>query len=79
MHAQLSANDLLHIPIWKTAQLIKNRKKNMNNEYIRSFIDFQDINYTNGITSRKGVSGFTDWRHFGHSTVDFFIPYIFNI
>lgn len=71
MYAQLSANDLLHQPIWKTAQLIKNSKKNMNDEYVRSFIDFQDINYANGITAGKGVSGFTDWRHLGHSTVDF--------
>ncbi|KAM7493756.1 hypothetical protein LguiB_028365 [Lonicera macranthoides] len=71
MYAQLSANDLLHLPIWKTAQLIKNSKKNMNDEYVRSFIDFQDINYANGITAGKRVSGFTDWRHLGHSTLFF--------
>ncbi|KAK7841056.1 taxadien-5-alpha-ol o-acetyltransferase [Quercus suber] len=40
-------------------------------EYVRSFIDFQHLHYGEGITAGKGVSGFTDWRHLGHSTVDF--------
>ncbi|KAM7490896.1 hypothetical protein LguiA_033817 [Lonicera macranthoides] len=60
MYAQLSANDLLHLPIWKTAQLIKNSKKNMNDEYVRSFIDFQDINYANGITTGKRILGYLE-------------------
>lgn len=38
---------------------------------MRSFIDFQELHFAEGITAGKGVSGFTDWRHLGHSTVDF--------
>lgn len=71
MYAQLNANDLVDQPIWETAKLIKQSKYNATDEYVRSFIDFQELNYQKGITAGKGVSGFTDWRHLGHSTVDF--------
>ncbi|KAK3010423.1 hypothetical protein RJ639_012316 [Escallonia herrerae] len=71
MYAQLSAKDLVEQPIWQTAELIKKSKYNATDEYVRSFIDFQELNYAEGITAGKGVSGFTDWRHLGHSTVDF--------
>ncbi|KAK3039932.1 hypothetical protein RJ639_027767 [Escallonia herrerae] len=71
MYAQLNAKDLVEQPIWQTAELIKKSKYNATDEYVRSFIDFQELNYAEGITAGKGVSGFTDWRHLGHSTVDF--------
>lgn len=71
IYAPLAANDLLQQPIWKTAELIKASKANATDEYVRSFIDFQELNYEKGITAGKGVSGFTDWRHLGHSDVDF--------
>ncbi|KAA8515159.1 hypothetical protein F0562_018338 [Nyssa sinensis] len=71
MYVQLSAKVLVEQPIWKTAELIKKSKHNATDEYVRSFIDFQELNYEKGITAGKGVSGFTDWRHLGHSTVDF--------
>lgn len=71
MYVQLSAKELIENPIWETAKLIKKSKSNATDEYARSFIDFQELNYAKGITAGKGVSGFTDWRHLGHSTVDF--------
>ncbi|KAL5715935.1 hypothetical protein ACHQM5_017689 [Ranunculus cassubicifolius] len=71
MYAQITAKDLLEQPLWKTAQLINKSKHNTSDEYVRSFIDFQELHYAEGITAGKEVSGFTDWRHLGHSTVDF--------
>ncbi|KAJ4846863.1 hypothetical protein Tsubulata_011865 [Turnera subulata] len=71
MYAQVSAKELMEQPIWKTAQLIKKSKGNATDEYVRSFIDFQELHYGDGITAGDKVSGFTDWRHLGHSSVDF--------
>lgn len=71
MFAQILAKDLVEQPIWETAELIKKSKFNATDEYVRSYIDFQELHYHEGITAGKGVSGFTDWRHIGHSTVDF--------
>ncbi|KAL7243623.1 hypothetical protein ACSBR1_015931 [Camellia fascicularis] len=71
MYVQLTAKDLIHQPIWETAELIKKSKRKANNEYVHSFIDFQELHYAEGITAGERVSGFTDWRHLGHSTVDF--------
>ncbi|XP_052181683.1 fatty alcohol:caffeoyl-CoA acyltransferase [Diospyros lotus] len=71
MYVQLSAKDLVERPLWETALLIKKSKHNATDEYVRSFIDFQELNYEKGITAGGGVTGFTDWRHLGHSTVDF--------
>ncbi|KAK7306577.1 hypothetical protein VNO77_44526 [Canavalia gladiata] len=71
MYVQLSAKDLIEKPIWETAELIKKSKNNVTDEYVRSFIDYQELHSADGITAGKGVSGFTDWRHLGHSTVDF--------
>ncbi|KAJ6402160.1 hypothetical protein OIU84_014281 [Salix udensis] len=71
MYAQLCANELTEQPLWKTAELIKKSKINATDEYVRSFIDFQELHYGDGITAGTRVSGFTDWRHLGHSSVDF--------
>ncbi|KAF5178452.1 Acyl transferase [Thalictrum thalictroides] len=71
MYAQTTAKELLEQPLWKTAELINKSKRNASEEYVRSFIDFQELHYAEGITAGKDVSGFTDWRHLGHSTVDF--------
>ncbi|CAL0309296.1 unnamed protein product [Lupinus luteus] len=71
MYVQLSAKDLIEEPIWKTAELIKKSKSNVTDEYVSSFINYQELHFADGITAGKGVSGFTDWRHLGHSTVDF--------
>lgn len=71
MYVGVKAKDLVEQPIWETAELIKKSKYNATDEYVRSYIDFQELHYRQGITAGKGVSGFTDWRHLGHSTVDF--------
>ncbi|KNA14786.1 hypothetical protein SOVF_104340, partial [Spinacia oleracea] len=71
MYVQLTAGELTQRPIWETATLIKNSKFNATDEYVKSYIDFQNENYEKGITAGEGVSGFTDWRHLGHSKVDF--------
>ncbi|KAJ0017689.1 hypothetical protein Pint_10458 [Pistacia integerrima] len=71
MYAQLIAKELVEQPLWKTAELIKRSKSNTTDEYVRSFIDFQELHSGDGITAGNEVSGFTDWRHLGHSSVDF--------
>lgn len=71
MYAQLSARELVEQPLWKTAELIKKSKNNTTDGYVRSFIDFQESHSGDGITAGHEVSGFTDWRHLGHSSVDF--------
>lgn len=71
MYVQLSAKDVIEKPIWETAKEIKKSKSNVSDEYVRSFIDFQEMHYADGITGGERVSGFTDWRHLGHSAVDF--------
>lgn len=71
MYVQLSAKDLIEKPIWETAELIKKSKSNVTDEYVRSYIDYQELHFGDGITAGNEVSGFTDWRHLGHSTVDF--------
>ncbi|KAL1289105.1 hypothetical protein HN51_057911 [Arachis hypogaea] len=71
MYVEVSVKDLIERPIWETAELIKKSKSNVSDEYVRSFIDFQAKHYGDGITAGKGVTGFTDWRHLGHSSVDF--------
>ncbi|OVA04258.1 Transferase [Macleaya cordata] len=71
IYIQLKAQELVEQPIWETAKLIKKSKDNATDEYVRSYIDFQELYYAEGITTGKEVSGFTDWRHLAHSTVDF--------
>lgn len=71
VYAKLTARELLEQPMWKTAKLIKESKKNVTDEYVRSYIDFQELHCAKGISAGKFVSGFTDWRHLGHSEVDF--------
>lgn len=71
LYAQLSAKEVVEQPLWKTAEVIKKSKSNANDEYVRSFIDFQELHHGDGITAGTEVSGFTDWRHLGHSSVDF--------
>lgn len=71
MYVQLTGRDLLEQPLSKTADSIKKSKYNVSDEYVRSFIDFQELHFSEGITAGTRISGFTDWRHLGHSTVDF--------
>ncbi|KAK7332010.1 hypothetical protein VNO80_28756 [Phaseolus coccineus] len=71
MYVVMSAKELIERPIWETAELIKKSKSNVSDEYVRSYIDYQQLHFGDGITAGREVSGFTDWRHLGHSTVDF--------
>ncbi|CAN4094818.1 unnamed protein product [Withania somnifera] len=71
IYVQLLVKDLINEPIWKVADAIKKSKNIITDEYVRSFIDFQELHYDEGITSGNRVSAFTDWRHVGHETVDF--------
>lgn len=71
MYVQLRARELVENPIWETAELIRKSKSKATDEYVRSFIDFQELHHGDGITAGREVSGFTDWRHLGHSAVDF--------
>ncbi|XP_022925827.1 spermidine coumaroyl-CoA acyltransferase [Cucurbita moschata] len=71
IYVTLTAEEIREQPIWETAKKIQKSKINISDEYARSFIDFQEIHCGEGITSGKDVSAFTDWRHLGHSTVDF--------
>ncbi|KAI4374146.1 hypothetical protein MLD38_012175 [Melastoma candidum] len=72
IYAQQTAQNLLCEPIWSTAELIRKSKGNICNAYARSYIDFQMMNQGEVVVSAgKHISGFTDWRHLGHSAVDF--------
>lgn len=71
IYIELTAEELREQPVWETAKQIQRSKMNITEEYVRSFIDFQELHYGDGITAGKEVSAFTDWRHLGHSTVDF--------
>lgn len=71
VYAKLTVKQLLQQSIWKTAEMIKKSKNSVTDEYVRSYIDFQELHYAKGITAGKFVSGFTDWRHLGHAEVDF--------
>ncbi|XP_023543910.1 spermidine coumaroyl-CoA acyltransferase [Cucurbita pepo subsp. pepo] len=71
IYVTLTAEEVREQPIWETAKKIQKSKINISDEYARSFIDFQEIHCGDGITPGKEVSAFTDWRHLGHSTVDF--------
>ncbi|CAN1810520.1 Spermidine sinapoyl-CoA acyltransferase [Linum perenne] len=72
MHVQLRAHDLLNQPIWETAELIKQSKRNVQ-DYVVSFLDSVELHHLGRVTlpGSKWVSGFTDWRHLGNSGLDF--------
>ncbi|RWW14748.1 hypothetical protein GW17_00021469 [Ensete ventricosum] len=71
VYVHLSVRELMEQPLWETARSIKTSKQNVTDEYVRSYIDFQQLHYAEGITAGKRVSAFTDWRHLGHSDIDF--------
>uniref|UniRef100_A0ACD5XQH1 Uncharacterized protein n=1 Tax=Avena sativa TaxID=4498 RepID=A0ACD5XQH1_AVESA len=72
VYVALAAGDLVGRPLAETASLVKKSKRGVDEEYVRSYIDFQELNRGEGVTAgRRGVSAFTDWRRLGHSEVDF--------
>ncbi|XP_020081186.1 spermidine sinapoyl-CoA acyltransferase-like [Ananas comosus] len=70
-YVRLTAGELAEQPLSKTAVLIRESKRDVTDEYVRSYIDFQELNYARGITAGGSVAAFTDWRRLGHSEVDF--------
>jgi Transferase family len=71
VYVTLNTQKLTNQPLWKTAVLIRDGKRCVNDEYVRSYIDFQELHYMQGISAGARVSAFTDWRRLGHSEVDF--------
>ncbi|XP_047940462.1 spermidine sinapoyl-CoA acyltransferase [Salvia hispanica] len=71
MFVHLTAGEVAGQPVWKTAAAIKGSKQHATAEYVASYVDFQELHYDEGINGGRRVSGFTDWRHLGHSAVDF--------
>ncbi|RLN11718.1 hypothetical protein C2845_PM09G02620 [Panicum miliaceum] len=70
VYVALAAGDLIAQPLAKTAALIKKSKQAVDDEYVRSYIDFQELHRGEGVTAGS-VSAFTDWRRLGHGEVDF--------
>jgi hypothetical protein len=72
VYVALAAGDLVGQPLAETVSLVKKSKRGVDEEYVRSYIDFQELHRGEGVTAgRRGVSAFTDWRRLGHSEVDF--------
>ncbi|KAK4797865.1 hypothetical protein SAY86_030191 [Trapa natans] len=78
VYVDLIASELVNGPIWQTANRIRDSKTRVTDEYVRSYIDLHELTSLKdggaaGATKgRSGhVSGFTDWRHLGHSKLDF--------
>lgn len=72
VYVSLAAGDLVGRPLAETASLVKKSKQGVDEEYVRSYVDLQELRRGEGVTAgRRGVSAFTDWRRLGHSEVDF--------
>uniref|UniRef100_A0A0E0A5A4 Uncharacterized protein n=1 Tax=Oryza glumipatula TaxID=40148 RepID=A0A0E0A5A4_9ORYZ len=63
--------ELVAQPLADTAAMVKKSKQEVDDEYVRSYIDFHELHRGGGVTAGRGVSAFTDWRRLGHSEVDF--------
>uniref|UniRef100_A0A0D9WM41 Uncharacterized protein n=1 Tax=Leersia perrieri TaxID=77586 RepID=A0A0D9WM41_9ORYZ len=75
VYVTLAGGELITQPLSHTATMIKNRKREIDDEYVRSYIDLHELHRGDagggGVTAGRGVSAFTDWRRLGHSEVDF--------
>ncbi|XP_048540691.1 3'-N-debenzoyl-2'-deoxytaxol N-benzoyltransferase-like [Triticum urartu] len=73
VYVALAAGDLVGRPLAETASLVRKSKRGVDEEYVRSYVDLQELRRgEGGVTAgRRGVSAFTDWRRLGHSEVDF--------
>lgn len=56
MYVQFLAQELVNQPLSKTADSIKKSKFNTTDEYVRSFIDFQELHYHEGIKAGNFLS-----------------------
>ncbi|KAJ1258092.1 hypothetical protein BS78_10G047300 [Paspalum vaginatum] len=70
VYVAVAAGDLVAQPLAKTAAMVKKSKQAVDAEYVRSYIDFQELHRGGGVTA-GAVSAFTDWRRLGHGEVDF--------
>nr|BAX25003.1 putative EIG-I24 [Oryza officinalis] len=73
VYVALTAGELVSQPLADTAAMIKKRKQEVDDEYVRSYIDFHELHRGGegvAVTAGRGVSAFTDWRRLGHSEVD---------
>jgi hypothetical protein len=70
VYVAVAACDLTAQPLAATAALIRKSKQDVDAEYVRSYIDFQELHRGEGVTA-GAVSAFTDWRRLGHGDVDF--------
>ncbi|KAL6839575.1 hypothetical protein ACP4OV_030514 [Aristida adscensionis] len=73
VYVAMAAGELVARPLAETAALIKKSKQGVDDEYVRSYVDFQELHRGEGVTAGRGaaVSAFTDWRRLGHGEVDF--------
>nr|BAX24894.1 putative EIG-I24 [Oryza punctata] len=74
VYVVLTAGELVAQPLADTATMIKKSKQEVDEEYVRSYIDFLELHRGGEggvVTAGRGVSAFTDWRRLGHSEVDF--------
>ncbi|KAF8732929.1 hypothetical protein HU200_015279 [Digitaria exilis] len=71
VYVAVAAGDLIAQPLATTAAMIKRSKQAVDDEYVRSYIDFLELHRGEGVTAGAAVSAFTDWRRLGHGEVDF--------
>lgn len=74
VYVSLTSGDLLGRSLAETATLVRKSKREVDDEYVRSYVDFLELRRREGVTAtagRGGVSAFTDWRRLGHGEVDF--------
>ncbi|CAN6215042.1 unnamed protein product [Urochloa humidicola] len=71
VYVSVAAGDLVDQPLGATAALVKKSKRGVDGEYVRSYVDFQELHRGEGVTAGGAVSAFTDWRRLGHGEVDF--------
>ncbi|XP_040381297.1 3'-N-debenzoyl-2'-deoxytaxol N-benzoyltransferase-like [Oryza brachyantha] len=73
VYVALTAGELVGQPLAETAAMIKKSKQEVDDEYVRSYIDLRELRHGGEgvVTAGRGVSAFTDWRRLGHSEVDF--------
>jgi hypothetical protein len=65
VYVALTAGELVAQPLAAANALIKKSKRDVDDEYVRSYVDFQELHRADGVTAGD-VSAFTDWRLLGH-------------
>ena len=68
---KLTLRDLLQQSVCEMAKQIKKSKHDATVEHVKSYLNFLELHHEKGITAWRSASGFTDWRHLGHSEAEF--------